>query len=69
MIMAVAEALPRMLSDEERKRRAVYPDLGNIRNISANMAVEVPPLAPLSVSDALDGRTLFTSGGPAKYPP
>lgn len=40
MIMAVAEALPRMLSDEERRRRAVYPDLANIRNISANMAVE-----------------------------
>lgn len=40
MIMAVAEALPRMLSDEERQRRAVYPDLANIRAISANMAVE-----------------------------
>ena len=41
MIMAVAEALPRMLSDDERQRRAVYPDLANIRTISANMAVEV----------------------------
>jgi malic enzyme len=41
MIMAVAEALPKMLSDEERKKRAVYPDLKNIRTISANMAVEV----------------------------
>ena len=41
MIMAVAEALPRMLSDDERQRRAVYPDLANIRTISAYMAVAV----------------------------
>jgi hypothetical protein len=44
MIMAVAEALPRMLSEKERKSRAVYPDLANIRNISAHMAVEVRPM-------------------------
>jgi malate dehydrogenase (oxaloacetate-decarboxylating)(NADP+) len=41
MIMSVAEALPRMVTDEERERRAVYPDLANIRMISAHMAVEV----------------------------
>lgn len=41
MIMAISEALPRMLSAEERARRAVYPDLANIRSISAHMAVEV----------------------------
>lgn len=41
MVMAAAEALPKKLTVDERRRRAVYPDLAAIRNISAHMAVEV----------------------------
>lgn len=41
MVMAAAEALPKMLTADERRRRAVYPDLAHIRRISAHMAVEV----------------------------
>lgn len=41
MVMAAAEALPRMLTNDELRARAVYPDLANIRDISAMMAVEV----------------------------
>lgn len=41
MVMAAAEALPKMLTVDEKRRRAVYPDLANIRAISAKVAVEV----------------------------
>lgn len=41
MVMAAAEALPKMLTPEEKARRGVYPDLANIREISARVAQEV----------------------------
>lgn len=40
MVMAAAEALPKMLTDVEKQRRQVYPNLANIREISAHVAME-----------------------------
>ena len=51
MVMAAAEALPKMLTSVEKQRRQVYPDLANIREISAHVAMEVRAfLCPLCVA-------------------
>jgi malic enzyme len=41
MVTAAAEAIPKLLSEEEKRRFAVYPNLSNIRHISATVACEV----------------------------
>jgi malic enzyme len=41
MLTAAAEAIPKLLTEDEKRRLAVYPYLGNIRHISAVVACEV----------------------------
>jgi malic enzyme len=41
MVMAAAEALPKMLTLDDHRRRAVYPNLADIREISIHVALEV----------------------------
>jgi malic enzyme len=53
MVMAAAEALPKLLTDAEKERRAVYPNLANIRTISKHMALEIIKAA--AEEDMVDG--------------
>ena len=60
--MAAAEALPKMLTEVERQRRQVYPDLANIRDISAHVAMEArsPSVRP-RVARCVRTRTALMS--------
>ena len=63
MVTAAAEALPKLLTDDEKRRRAVYPDLANIRNISACVAVDVIKAAAADGMVGSDGAAEHLSRG------